>query len=89
MHNLVFVLFQFEVRNLEHSYSLQRQDECIVGVVPTVLFSQVLPHLSQRTENPRPIKPLTLTVFAVIRHRISTSDRVSRINTPATLEEAF
>lgn len=77
VNHLVFRLFRFEVRNLKRSHRVQRHEECLTGIAFTVLIAQVLPHLSQNTENPRPIKPLTLTVFAEIHHGICTSDASS------------
>jgi hypothetical protein len=62
------------MRNLESPYGVQRRDERLVGVVRTANVSQILPYLSQGTEDPSPIKPLTFTMFAVIHHRICTSD---------------
>jgi len=49
--------------------------------------TQILPYVSQGAEHPRPIKPLTLTVLAEVRHRICTSDLASRTHTLAALEE--
>jgi hypothetical protein len=72
VNDLVFLLFRFEVRNLEPPYNLQRHDERLIRVGPTSLSSDIFPELPQCTENPRPIEPLTLTVFAVIHHQIST-----------------
>jgi hypothetical protein len=31
-----------------------------------IALSQILPHLTQRPEHPRPVEPLTLTMFAII-----------------------
>lgn len=74
VNHLVFRLFRFEVRNLKRSHRVQRDEECLVGIVFAVLIAPVLPYLSQNTENARPIKPLTLTVLAEIHHGICTSD---------------
>ena len=87
MNDLAFLFFQFEVRNLESPHSVQRRDERLVGVVRAADVPQILPNLPQGTEDPSPIKPLTFTVFAVIRHRICTSDPRLQRQHPVALEE--
>ena len=70
MNDLAFLLFVLEVRNLKGPHSGERQNDRLVSTALEAASSQLLPYLSQRTENPRPIKPLALTVFTVICHGI-------------------
>jgi hypothetical protein len=89
MNDLAFLFFQLEVWNLESPYSVQGRDKRLVGVVRAANVTQILPYLSQDTEDPSPIKPLTFTMFAVIRHRICTSDpRQAKPNHAGSASEA-
>jgi hypothetical protein len=69
VHDLVVLVLRLEVRNLERPDGVERQDQCFISLARSLPTSQVLPDLSQGTENPRPIESLTLTMFAVIHHR--------------------
>jgi len=66
MNYLATLVFHVEVRDLERRDRLERQEECLVDVPAAALASQVPSYLSQCTEDLRPIKALTLTVFAEI-----------------------
>ena len=67
--DLVVLLLRLEVGNLECPHGVERQDQCLISLACALSLLQILADLSQGTENPRPIKSLTLTVFAVI-HRL-------------------
>jgi hypothetical protein len=58
-----------EVWNLERSDGVERQDQRFIGRTASPLFSEVFTDPPQRAKNLRPIEPLTLTVFAEIRHQ--------------------
>ena len=59
----------FEVRNFQSGDGLDRLDQRFISLA---ILSEGLSHASQNPEDLRPIEPLTLTVLAKIRHRIST-----------------
>ena len=65
MNDLSFLFFHLEVRKFKSPDRVQCQDKGPVGIAPRAHSSQVLPQSTQGAENPRPIKSLTLTVFAV------------------------
>ena len=73
MNDLAAIVFRGQVRDFQRCDRLQSQQQCPVGDTPAPFASHVSPYLSQRTKDLRPIKALTLTVFAEIRHRIYTS----------------
>jgi hypothetical protein len=68
VHDLVVLVLRLEVRNLERSHRVEREDQGFISLGRALLVSQLLTDQSQGTENPRPIESLTLTVFAVIHH---------------------
>jgi len=64
MNYLATLVFHVEVRDLERRDRLKRQDECFVDVPAAAFASQVPSYVSQRTEDLRTIKALTLTMVA-------------------------
>src|SRR5687767_7606155 len=66
-------LFQFEMRNLEGSQRVERQAQRFIARARPAPLPQVLSYLSQGPQHPRPVKPLALTVFAEICHRMFAS----------------
>ena len=66
--DLVVLVLRLEVGNLECSHSVERQGQCLIGMAHALLALEILTDLSEGTEYPGPIEPLTLTMFAVVHH---------------------
>jgi hypothetical protein len=67
-------MIHLEVRDLESPHRVHREDQGLVRAAPPAAPSQVVPQVAERTKDPRPIEPLTLTVFAVIHRLIHASN---------------
>jgi hypothetical protein len=70
VNHVLGLIFPLEVWDIERLDRLQRQVQRLVRSA-AIASPQILPHLPQRTQHPRPIESLTLTVIAVA-HRLST-----------------
>lgn len=76
MNHLVAIVFDIEVWNGERRDRRQRQRQRLVDLRSPVLIPQRSPHLPQGAQHLRPIVPLSLTVLAEVRHRLSTSSLI-------------
>jgi hypothetical protein len=74
MNDLASLGFRVQVRDFERGDRLQGQRQGFISVFSLAPIPQVSSHLSQDTEDLRPIKPLTATVLTEVRHWIYTSD---------------
>ncbi len=72
MNDLVFLVFELEMRNVECSHGLESQGECVIGTTRRLL-AQIPPDSSQHPEESCPIEPLAFTVFAIAHRRVLTS----------------
>lgn len=72
VNELVFIFFQFQVRNVQRPYGLERQDERLIGATPAARLALIRAYTSQCPEDPCPIKSLTFAVIAVTHRRFFT-----------------
>jgi hypothetical protein len=66
--DLVLRLFDLEVRNIERPDVLDGLTQSLIGMATAALG----PHLSEQSQHPRAIEPLSLAVFAVAHEPILT-----------------
>ena len=72
VNDLVFLVFEFEMRNIEGSHGLESYGECGIGATRRLL-AQIPPDPSQYPKESCPIEPLAFTVCAIAHRRVLTS----------------
>lgn len=74
MNDLMFLLFNVEMRKIERFHGVESEQQRGIRADRLSRRPDLLAHLTQRAEYAGPIEPLSLAVFTEIRHGDLQSD---------------